>query len=121
VQLDRLSLTLEFVQVFSGQASIEEVEDAMRSKKNHLDIRDISTTTELQLRCSDNSSELKIQLRNGQKGIVCFTFAWCQREVEIEEVKDVKMKTREDMVATVFLRPPLLLLRLPSQHASHEP
>jgi hypothetical protein len=101
VQLDRLSLTLEFVQVFSGQLSIEEVEGTLRSKTNHLiDIRDIPTTTELQLRCSDNSGELIVQLQNGQKGVVYFTFAWFQRDIEMGEVKDGKVKTGEDTGAS---------------------
>lgn len=101
MQLDRLSLTLEFVQVFSGQLSIEEVEGTLRSKTNHLiDIRDIPTTTELQLRCSDNSGELIVQLQNGQKGVVYFTFAWFQRDIEMGEVKDGKVKTGEDTGAS---------------------
>jgi hypothetical protein len=78
VQLDRLSLTLEFVQVFSGQLSITQAEDATMWNEGYqvVDIRDIPTTTELQLNCSDSSNELTIQLQNDQKGIVCFTFVW---------------------------------------------
>jgi hypothetical protein len=78
VQLDGLSLTLEFVQVFSGQLSIARAEDAAMWSKGHqvVDIGDIPTTTELQLNCSDNSNELTIQLQNDQKGIVCFRFVW---------------------------------------------
>lgn len=86
MQLDRLTLTLEFVQVFPVQLSIVETEDAVQSKKNHLvDIKDIPNTTELQLRCSDNSSELTIQLQGGQKGLVCFIFARFQCEVRWEK------------------------------------
>jgi len=46
VQLDRLSLTLEFVQVFSGHLSIAQAEDtAIWSKRYQIiDIRDIPTT-----------------------------------------------------------------------------
>jgi hypothetical protein len=78
VQLDRLSLTLEFVQVFSGELSISRAEDAAMWSKGYqvVDIGDIPTTTELQLNCSDSSNELTIQLQNDQKGIVCFTFVW---------------------------------------------
>jgi len=78
VQLDRLSLTLEFVQVFSGQLSIARAEDAAMWSEGYqvVDIRDIPTTTELQLNCSDSSNELTIQLQTDQKGIVCFTFVW---------------------------------------------
>jgi hypothetical protein len=78
VQLDRLSLTLEFFKVFSGQLSIARAEDAAMCSKGYqvVDIRDIPTTTELQLNCLDSSNELTIQLQNDQKGIVCFTFVW---------------------------------------------
>jgi hypothetical protein len=100
VQLDRLSLTLEFVQVFSGQLSIARAEDAAMWSKRYqiIDIRDIPTT-ELQLSCSDNSNELTIQLQHSQKGILCFTFAWFEREVrseDVKDVKDVKTERRED-------------------------
>jgi len=60
-----------------------------------IDIRDIPTT-ELQLSCSDNSNELTVQLQHGQKGIVCLTFAWFQREVGSDEVKDGKEEKTED-------------------------
>lgn len=101
VQLDGLSLTLEFIQVFSGQLWIAQAEDAAWSKKYQLiDVRDIPTTTQLQLSCSDNSNELTIQLQHGQKGIVCFTFAWFQRKGGSDEVKDCKEEKIEDDRAT---------------------
>lgn len=101
VQLDRLSLTLEFVQVCSGQLSIAQAGDAALWSKRYqiVDIRDIPTT-EWQLSCADNSNELTIQLQNGQKGIVCFRFVWFQREVGREEVKDGKEKTEDDTGAS---------------------
>ena len=78
MQLDRLSLTLEFVQVFSGQLSIARAENAAVWSKGYqvVDIRDIPTATELRLNCSHTSNELIVQLQSDQKGIVCFTFVW---------------------------------------------
>jgi hypothetical protein len=78
VQLDRLCLTVEFVQVFSGQLSISPARDvAVQSKEYQVvDIKDISTTTELKFSCSDTSNKLLIQLQNDQKGLVYFTFVW---------------------------------------------
>jgi len=78
VQLDRLSLTMEFVQVFSGQLSITQAEDTGVWSEGYqvVDIKDIPTTTELQLNCSDTSNELSIQLQNDRKGLICLTFVW---------------------------------------------
>ncbi|KAH6668873.1 hypothetical protein B0J14DRAFT_152312 [Halenospora varia] len=77
VQLDKLSLTLEFAQVFSGQVSITQAEDAVKRERYQIvDIGDIPTAKEMQLSCLDKSNELTIQLKNGKKGLVCFNFVW---------------------------------------------
>jgi hypothetical protein len=78
LQLDRLSLTLDFLQVFSGHLLIAQVEDAIASCKGYraVNIEDIPTTTELRLSCSQNSSELTLHLQTARKGIVCISFVW---------------------------------------------
>jgi hypothetical protein len=78
LQLDRLSITLEFVQVLSGRLSISQSEYAAPRSKGLrvVDIKDIPTTTELQLNCSRDSKELKIQLQSGEHGIICISFVW---------------------------------------------
>lgn len=88
-QLDSLSLTLEFFQVFSGRLSIAQVGDAASGSRKYqmIDIRDIPAT-ELPLTCLDNSNEFKVQLQHRQKGIVCSTFAWFQRQVRSNKVRD---------------------------------
>jgi hypothetical protein len=78
LQLDRLSLTLDFLQVFSGHLLIAQIEDAIASCKGYraINIKDIPITTELRLSCSQNSNELTFQLQTVRKGIVCISFVW---------------------------------------------
>jgi hypothetical protein len=78
LQLDKLSLTLDFLQVFSGHLLIARAEDAIASCKGYraVNIEDIPTTTELRLSCSQNSNELTFQLQTTRKGIVCISFVW---------------------------------------------
>ncbi|TAQ89111.1 hypothetical protein B7494_g2575 [Chlorociboria aeruginascens] len=77
IQLDKLSLTLEFVQIFSGRLSIIQAENSVIWNKGYnVEIGDIPTSTELRLNCPDTSNQLIVQLQNDGKGIVCFTFTW---------------------------------------------
>lgn len=78
ILLDEISLTLEFVQVFSGHLSVAQAECTASLNKGYhvVDIRDIPTAEELQLNCSNISNEHTIQLQNDRKGIVRFTFVW---------------------------------------------
>ena len=78
LQLNKLSLTLDFLQVFSGHLLIAQVEDIIASCKGYhaINIEDIPTTTELRLSCLQNSNELKFQLQITRKGIVCISFLW---------------------------------------------
>jgi hypothetical protein len=78
LQLDKLSLTLDFLRVSSGHLLVTQVEDAIVSCKGYraVNIEDIPTTTELRLSCSQNSSELTFQLQTAQKGIVRISFVW---------------------------------------------
>jgi len=78
LQLDKLSLTLDFLRVSSGHLLITQVEDAIVSCKGYcaVNIEDIPTTTELRLSCSQNSNELTFQLQTARKGIVYISFVW---------------------------------------------
>jgi hypothetical protein len=78
LQLDKLSLTLDFLQVISGHLLIAQVEDMIASCKGYyaVNVEDIPTTTELRLSCLQNSNELKFQLQIARKGIVCISFVW---------------------------------------------
>jgi hypothetical protein len=76
LQLDKLSLTLDFLLGSPGHLLITQVEDAIVSCKRYraVNIKDIPTTTELRLSCSQNSSELTFQLQTTRKGIVRISF-----------------------------------------------
>jgi hypothetical protein len=78
LEIDKLSITLDFIKVLSGRLSIARAEDsALRTQGLRIvDIKDIPTTTELQLDCSLASKELTFQLQNGQKGIIYIAFVW---------------------------------------------
>jgi hypothetical protein len=73
-----LSITLDFIKVLSGHLSIAQAEGSAVRKQGLtiVDIKDIPTTTELQLNCSLASKELTFQLQNGEKGILYITFLW---------------------------------------------
>ncbi len=57
LQLDKLSLTLDFVQVLSGRVSITQIDGAAMAQKRYpvINIKDIPTTTELQLNCVERN------------------------------------------------------------------
>jgi hypothetical protein len=78
LQIDKLSITLDFVQVVSGRLSVTRAGDAdiQRKELRVVDIKDIPTATELQLDCSPDSKELIVQLQSGQKGIIYIGFVW---------------------------------------------
>ena len=78
LQLDKLSLTLDFLRVSSGHLLIAQGEDAIVSCKGYraVNIEDIPTITELRLSCSQNSNELTFQLQTARKGIVYISFVW---------------------------------------------
>ncbi|PSS18458.1 hypothetical protein M430DRAFT_120981 [Amorphotheca resinae ATCC 22711] len=78
VQLDRLSITLDFIQVVSGRLCITQAEASAGWSKECrcVDVEDIPTTTELQLNRSHDSQQLAIQLRIGQKELLCVAFMW---------------------------------------------
>lgn len=78
LQLNKLSLTLDFVKVISGHLSIMTIrDDSIRDKEIQvIDIKDIPTTTELILSCPQGSNEIKIQLQSTWKEIICVVFVW---------------------------------------------
>ncbi|KAF8846614.1 hypothetical protein BDZ45DRAFT_812194 [Acephala macrosclerotiorum] len=79
LQLDRLFIALDFVQVLSGHLSTTHAGDAVRGREYSIvivNVEDIPTTTELRLSCPLGSNELTIQLQNAWKGIICIAFVW---------------------------------------------
>ena len=78
LELDTLSLTLDFLRVHSGRLSIAQVEASIALSRGYhlIDVESIPTTTELQVDCSHESKELKLQLRTGRQGLVCISFTW---------------------------------------------
>jgi len=77
LQLEKLSLTFEFGQGFTGNLSIEVPEDVEKGKVCEvIDIKDIPTADEMRVNCSETSDELVIELQKDKRGIVYFTFVW---------------------------------------------
>lgn len=78
LQLDKLSVTLDFVQVLSGHLSITHGGEAVIGSREYsiVNIEDIPTIAELQLNCPHGSNELTIQLQSAWKGIICISFVW---------------------------------------------
>ena len=78
VRLGTLSFTLDFVKVLSGCLHITQIEEgAERSKElRTVEVENIPTTEELRMHCSQDSSELKVQLQMGEKGIINIAFMW---------------------------------------------
>jgi hypothetical protein len=73
-----LSLTVEFVRVFSGCLSIVQVRDDLPSSRGcqSIDFEDIPTAAELRMDCPHGADELTFQLQMPRQGPVCITFAW---------------------------------------------
>jgi hypothetical protein len=78
LEIDKLSITLDFIKVLSGRLSIARAEGSTlrRQGLRIVDVKDIPTATELRLDCSLVSNELTFQLQNGQKGIIQIAFLW---------------------------------------------
>jgi hypothetical protein len=76
MEIDKLSITLDFIQVLSGRLSIVRAEgfDVRQQGLRIVDIEDIPTATELQLDCSLASNELTFQLQNEQMGTIHIAF-----------------------------------------------
>lgn len=78
LQIDKLSLTVDFVQVSSGHLLITRAGDAAVESKDCsvANIEDIPTSTELPLKCPHGSNELTIQFRSSCNVIICVVFIW---------------------------------------------
>ena len=75
LEVDKLSLTLDFIHVFSGHILIEESTEPTQ-KLQIMNVEEIPTTAELQLGCSQDSNELSLQLRATRKHVINFSFVW---------------------------------------------
>ncbi|KIM96820.1 hypothetical protein OIDMADRAFT_44371 [Oidiodendron maius Zn] len=78
LELDTLSLALDFDRVASGRLSIAQVEDTIGSGPGYhvVSIENIPTASELQLDCLHDSNELTVQLQTARRGLVCMSFVW---------------------------------------------
>jgi hypothetical protein len=78
LEVNKLSLTLEFVKVISGRLTITQIRDDWTGDEAGcvVDIKDIPTLTELDLICQRGSNELKIHLQSTRKRLVCIEFVW---------------------------------------------
>ena len=90
LQLNELSLSLDFVKVVSGHLSISHVGDASTRSKalQVIDIEDIPTTKELELDCVQSSNELTVYLQSARKEIICVEFVW--NRPSISTIKSLK-------------------------------
>jgi hypothetical protein len=77
LQLGKLFVTLDFVQVSSGHLSITRAGDAVVGNDNStVNVEEIPTAGELRLNCPDGSHKLAVQLQSARKGIICVVFTW---------------------------------------------
>lgn len=78
LELGKLSLTFDFLQVISGYLSITQIEDNTALSRGHhiIEVENIPTTTEIRMECLHNSNELIFQLRTAHKGLVFVSFVW---------------------------------------------
>jgi hypothetical protein len=78
LQIDKLSLIVDFVQVSSGHLLITCAGDAAVEGKDYsvVNIENIPTSTELPLKCPHGSNELTIQFRSSWNVIICVVFVW---------------------------------------------
>ena len=78
LQLNNLSLTLDFVKVVSGHLCVTQmVNNSTKSMKSQtVHVEDISTTEDFQIRCPQGSNELEIQIQSSQKDIFVVAFVW---------------------------------------------
>ncbi|KAG9227964.1 hypothetical protein BJ875DRAFT_530805 [Amylocarpus encephaloides] len=93
LQLSKLSLTLEFVQVTIGHLSITRVKDDSKTRdKNRcsVDVANIPTTTTLRLDCPPHSNELSFQLQGSPAERLRIVFIWgvnpgiCREEIRCQ-------------------------------------
>jgi hypothetical protein len=86
LQIDKLSLTVDFVQVSSGHLLITRAGDAAVESKDCsvTNIEDIPTSTELPLKCPHGSNELTIQFRSSWNVIIYIVFIWDRLLIGIE-------------------------------------
>jgi hypothetical protein len=80
VELDWLSLTVDFLQVLSGRLSIVQVDEDLASSRGYqsIDVEDIPTAAELRMDCFQGANELAFQLQTPRRGPVWITFVWEQ-------------------------------------------
>ena len=78
LDLDTLSLVLDFHRVASGRLSIAQVEHTTGSGSGYhvVSIENIPTASELQLDCLHTSNELTVQLQMARRDLVCISFVW---------------------------------------------
>jgi hypothetical protein len=78
LQIGKLWVMFEFVEVATGSLSIIHANDTVVQNQHHqsVDIADIPTDSEMQLNCPDGSNELIIQLQDNRKVGICITFIW---------------------------------------------
>ncbi|KAH7303692.1 hypothetical protein BKA65DRAFT_225965 [Rhexocercosporidium sp. MPI-PUGE-AT-0058] len=77
LQLDKVSITLDFVQVLSGHLSITRANDVMMGREHFIvNVEDIPTTPELRLSCPHRSNKLTIRFQNAWKSTICVAFVW---------------------------------------------
>ena len=75
LKLEGLFLSFEFVDVFSGQLLVEEtiLYDPIHNGNPIFDVKDISTTEELQGPRQNNTNTLVFQLRRALNSLICIT------------------------------------------------
>lgn len=78
LQLDELSLAVDFVKGVSGHVLISRAGDAAVGSKDCsvVELKDIPIARELLFECPRGSNELAIWLQSSSKGIICVTFVW---------------------------------------------
>ena len=78
LELGKLYLTFDFLQVLSGYLSIVQIDDNIALNRGYhlVEVENIPTTAELRMDCLHDSNELTFQLRTAQRGLVCISFVW---------------------------------------------
>jgi hypothetical protein len=80
LELDWLSLTVDFLQVLAGRLSIVQVDEDLASSRGYqsIDVKDIPTAAELRMDCFQGANELTFQLQTPRRGPIRITFVWEQ-------------------------------------------
>jgi hypothetical protein len=79
LQVEQLTLTIDFIHVSAGRLQIEQLHDESTCQSpgsQAIDINTIPTSKELQLRPPPSSDELVLRLKKGESGIVNLRFTW---------------------------------------------